>query len=73
MFWNRQEEVSVVKNTILNACNPGEKAALEFLEQLDKLKTDYQGVRPGRHQAQHRRDRRVQEGAAPDRQGRSAA
>jgi len=44
LFWNRQEEVNEVKNTILSACNPGEKAALEFLEQLDKLKVDYQAA-----------------------------
>lgn len=44
MFWNRQEEVNEVKNTILAACNPGEKAALDFLEQLDKLKVDYQAA-----------------------------
>lgn len=41
MFWNRQEEVNTVKNIILSAVNPGEKAALEFLDQLDKLKADY--------------------------------
>jgi MoxR-like ATPase len=44
LFWNRQEDVPAVKNIILTACNPGEKAALDFLEQLDKLKVDYQAA-----------------------------
>lgn len=44
IFWNRQEEINTVKNIILTACNPGEKAALEQLEQLDKLKVEYQAA-----------------------------
>lgn len=44
MFWNKQEEVNEVKNVILTACNPGEKAALDFLDQLDKLKAEYQAA-----------------------------
>ena len=41
MFWSRQEKISEVKNVILTACNPGEKQALDLLDDLDKLKTDY--------------------------------
>lgn len=40
MFWSRLEDAATVRNVILSACNPGEKAALEKLKDLDELKAE---------------------------------
>lgn len=42
MLWATQDQISVVKTVVLNACNPGEKKALDLLDELDKFKTEYQ-------------------------------
>jgi MoxR-like ATPase len=44
MFWTSMTDLQVVKNIILAAVNPGEKKALELLDDLDKLKSDYQAA-----------------------------
>lgn len=41
MFWSLIDDMSKVKSIVLNACNPGEKKALELGEDLDKLKKEY--------------------------------
>lgn len=41
MLWTRQEEANTVKQVVLSACNPGEKQALDLLEELDKFKSEY--------------------------------
>lgn len=41
MFWTSQDQINVVKGVILTACNPGEKRALELLDELDALVADY--------------------------------
>lgn len=41
MFWRIQDEISVVKNIVLTATNPGEKKALDLLDDLLELKTEY--------------------------------
>lgn len=38
MWWTVQEQRSAVRSVILAATNPGEKAALDLLDELDKLK-----------------------------------
>jgi MoxR-like ATPase len=42
MLWTTQDQMSVVKTVVLNACNPGEKKALDLLDELDKFKVEYQ-------------------------------
>jgi MoxR-like ATPase len=44
MFWTKMDDLNVVKNIVLAAVNPGEKKALELLDDLDKLKSDYQAA-----------------------------
>lgn len=44
MLWSRQEDIAKVRTVVLEATNPGEKKALDLLEDLDKLKADYQAV-----------------------------
>lgn len=44
MFWSRQEDITKVRTIVLEATNPGEKKALDLLEDLEKLKADYQSV-----------------------------
>lgn len=44
MLWSRQEDITKVRTIVLEATNPGEKKALDLLEDLDKLKSDYQSV-----------------------------
>ena len=41
MLWSAQDQISIVKNVVLTACNPGEKKALDLLDDLDKLKAEY--------------------------------
>ena len=41
MLWSTQDQISIVKNIVLTACNPGEKKALDLLDDLDKLKAEY--------------------------------
>lgn len=41
MAWATQDTISTVKTIVLSACNPGEKKALDLLDDLDKLKADY--------------------------------
>jgi MoxR-like ATPase len=41
MFWTLQDQISTVRSVVLDATNPGEKKALELLEDLDALKGDY--------------------------------
>jgi hypothetical protein len=41
MFWSKQDDITVVRAAILTACNPGEKKALEYLEELDGYIQEY--------------------------------
>lgn len=40
MWWTVQEQRAEVRNVILAATNPGEKAALDLLDELDKVKQE---------------------------------
>ena len=40
MWWTVQDQMSVARGVILAATNPGEKAALDLLDELDKLKKE---------------------------------
>lgn len=40
MWWSLQGDIETVRDIVLGATNPGEKAALEKLEELDKYKAD---------------------------------
>lgn len=40
MWWTLQEQQSVARGVILGATNPGEKAALDLLDDLDKLRNE---------------------------------
>lgn len=44
MFWNNQDDIGKVKGAILTACNPGEKKALEYLDELDGYVTDFKNA-----------------------------
>jgi MoxR-like ATPase len=41
MFWTNQDDISKVKGAVLTACNPGEKKALELLDDLSQLVEEY--------------------------------
>lgn len=41
MFWTNQDDISKVKAAVLTACNPGEKKALELLDDLQQLVEEY--------------------------------
>jgi MoxR-like ATPase len=41
MFWTSQDQIGTVRAAILTACNPGEKKALEYLEELDTYIAEY--------------------------------
>lgn len=41
MFWTSQDDVAKVKAAVLTACNPGEKKALELLDDLQQLVEEY--------------------------------
>ena len=40
MWWTVQDQMSAARSVILAATNPGEKAALDLLDELDKFKTE---------------------------------
>jgi len=40
MWWTVQDQAAAARGVILGATNPGEKAALDLLDDLDKLKTE---------------------------------
>lgn len=40
MWWTLQDQRAEVRNVILSATNPGEKAALDLLDELDKIKAE---------------------------------
>jgi MoxR-like ATPase len=42
MWWTLQADIDVVQKLILGATNPGEKAALEFLDELEKYNSQLQ-------------------------------
>lgn len=41
MFWSNQDDITKVKAAVLTACNPGEKKALELLDDLQQLVDEY--------------------------------
>jgi MoxR-like ATPase len=41
MFWTSQDDIGKVKSAVLTACNPGEKRALELLDDLQDLVEEY--------------------------------
>jgi uncharacterized protein (DUF2344 family) len=40
MWWTVQDQMTAARGVILGATNPGEKAALDLLDELDKLKKE---------------------------------
>lgn len=44
MWWPLQEQAATARGIILNATNPGEKAALDLLDDLDKIKGEVKGA-----------------------------
>lgn len=44
MWWTVQEQQAAARGVILEATNPGEKAALDLLDELDKLKAEINSV-----------------------------
>lgn len=41
MYWSNQDEKRTVQTVVLEACNPGEKRALEMLEDVKGLRKEY--------------------------------
>ena len=44
MWWTLQDQIQTVRTTILAATNPGEKVAMELMDELDKLKKEMKGA-----------------------------
>lgn len=44
MWWSLQEHAPTARGIILSATNPGEKAALDLLDELDKIRTEVKGA-----------------------------
>jgi MoxR-like ATPase len=44
MWWIVQDQIPEVRNTILAATNPGEKAAMDLLDDLDKIRAEMDGA-----------------------------
>lgn len=47
MWWSYQSEAEEAQKIILGSTNPGEKAALEFLEELETYRTDLRSAEEG--------------------------
>lgn len=43
MWWTLQDHIATSRNIILAVTNPGEKAALDLLDELDKIKAELEG------------------------------
>lgn len=55
MWWSLQESAPIARGIILGATNPGEKAALDLLDELDKIRAEIKGA----EQLDEERKRRV--------------